>query len=241
MLGTTGVFGEEQDEECLVCFEIDQQSKITCSDCKRTLVHVHCAHGSDKCPFCRGANFSEKASKETQFLLTQYQRCEGPNSAVTILIELYNNNSKQELLKAVNSFDQILEESVGKLYGYVQRTIACISCIISNSSSRLLTTTINQYGLLEGSHPTCRKCLIPASDENLELLREIKKKGNFRNFEEITLKSRKGKGREGIFLEGALQIKKTRGNPFQIRGRICRSTDFDRIVSYLKEVEEMVI
>ena len=213
---------------------------MTCSDCKRTLVHVHCAHGLDKCPFCRGEHFFEKSSQETKFLLTQYQKCDGPKSAVSLITELYNNN-KQEMLKAVNSFDQIFEESVGKLYGYVRRTVACTACIISASSSSLLTRTLSQYGLLEnerdGSPPICKKCLTPALDEDLKLLEEIKKGGNFRNFEKISLKK---KARKGLFLEGALKIKKSRRKHFKIRGRICRSTDFDRIVCRLKRVEKMV-
>ena len=92
MFGTTGVFGDEDEDECPVCSEVDEKPKMSCSDCKKTLVHVHCAHGLDKCPFCRGVNFSGKSRQESQFLLTQYQSCEGPQSAVSLIIELHNNN-----------------------------------------------------------------------------------------------------------------------------------------------------
>ena len=143
-------------------------------------------------------------------------------------------------MKAVNSFDQILEESVGKLYGNVHRTIACTACIISASSSSLLTRTISQFGLLEnendGSTPTCGKCLNPVLAEDLVLYKEIENFGNFRDFEDITLDTE-----EGIFLDGALKITKSTRSQFKVRGRICRSSDFDRIVSHLKEEEKMVI
>ena len=208
---------------------------MSCSDCKKTLVHVHCAHGWDNCPFCRGVNFSEKSSQETQFLLTQSQRCEGPESAVSLIIELYNNNNKEEMLKAVNSLDQIIEDAVRHFHGFVHRTIACTACIISASSSSLLTSTISQYGTLEGSDLTCQTCSTPVLVEDLKLVREIEKGGNFRNFEGITLKKK-----EELFLDGALKITKSTRNHFKIRGRICRSTDFDRIIFHLKEVEKMV-
>ena len=210
---------------------------MSCSDCKKTLVHVHCAHGLDNCPFCGGVNFSEKSSQETQFLLTQYQSCEGPEAAVTIFIELYNTNNNQEkFMKAVNSLDQIIEESVHLFHGFVQRTIACTACIISASSSSLLTMSVSQYGLIDevkgGSPPTCSKCLNPA-DEDLVLHNE--NFGKSRNFEDITLNNE-----EGIFLEGALKITNSTRSQFKVRGRICRSNDFDRIVGHLKKEEKMV-
>ena len=62
--------------------------------------------------------------------------------------------------------------------------------------------------------------------------------GNFRDFEDITLDTHDN---EGIFLDGALKITKSIRSQFKVRGRICRSTDFDRIVSHLKEEEKMVI
>ena len=190
---------------------------MSCSDCKKTLVHVHCAHGLDKCPFCRGVNFSGKSRQESQFLLTQYQRCEGPEAAVTIIIELHNNY-KEEMLKAVS---------------YVHRTIACTACISSPSSSSLLSRTISLYRLREkdDSPPTCWKCLNPVPAEDLVLLNF----GNFRNFEDINLNTD-----EGIFLDGALKITKSIKSHFNIRGRICRNTDFERIVCHLKEENKMV-
>ena len=236
VFGTTGVFGDDDEEACPVCSEVDRKPKMSCSDCKKTLVHVHCAHGLDSCPFCRGVNFSEKSSQETQFLLTQYQSCEGPEAAVTIFIELYNTNNNQEkFMKAVNSLDQIIEESVHLFHGFVQRTIACTACIISATS--LLTMSVSQYGLLENEKdvPTCRKCLNTILAKDLLLHKEIENFGNFRNFEEITLNTE-----EGTFLEGALKITKSTRSQFKVRGRICRSADFDRIVGLLKEEEKMV-
>ena len=237
MFGATGVFGDDEDEEeCLVCSEVDQMPKVSCSDCKRTLVHVHCAHGLDNCPFCRGVNFFEKSSRETQFLLTQYQNSKGPKSTVSFLIELYNENNKEEILKSVSSFDQIFEDSAQRFHGYVQRSLVCTTC--STSSSSLLKMTISQFGLLEGTDLKCQKCFNPALDKNFQLAKEIQKDGNFRNFEFLTFKK---KNEGDIFLDGALKIKKSTKSPFAIRGRICRSTDFDRIVGHLKEVEKMVI
>ena len=161
-------------------------------------------------------------------MLTQYQNCDGPKSAVSLIIELYNNN-KKEMLKTANCMDEILEESVRKFHGFVRRTVACTACIISASSSSLLNRTISPP-------PTCEKCLNPVLAEDLVRLKEIKIFGNFRDFEDINLNTE-----EGIFLDGALKITNSNRSQFKVRGRICRSSDFDRIVSHLKEEEKMVI
>ena len=113
--------------------------------------------------------------------------------------------------------------------------IACLdtACIISASS--ILNMTSSQYGLL--NIVICKKCSTPALDKDLELLKDIKKRGNFKNFKKISLKKDVG---DGLFLEGALKIQKSSRSKFKVRGRICRSSDFDKIVFHLKEVEKMV-
>ena len=80
----------------------------------------------------------------------------------------------------------------------------------------------------------CDKCSIPILDEDLVILKEIEKFGNLRNFQKITLKKK-----DQIFLDGAVKITNSTRSKFKIRGRICRSTDFDRIIGLLKK-EEMV-
>ena len=75
----------------------------------------------------------------------------------------------------------------------------------------------------------------PVLADDLVLHKEIENFGNFRNFEDLTLDTE-----EGIFLDGALKITKSNRDQFKVRGRICRSADFDRIVCHLKEEEKMV-
>ena len=234
VFGTTGVFGD--GEECLVCLEEDQEPKVFCRQCGRSRVHVHCSHGLPKCPNCRGDTSPAKSIKDTQFLLTQYQRCEGPHCSVSVLIELYNND-KQEMFRAVESFDQILEDTARTFHGYLHRDIACTACIMSTSS--LLDMEDCQYGVIEEDHNgfnrKCKKCFSSVSNEDLKLVEDIKKFGNFRNFEDFTLKKK-----EDVFLDGALKITKSTRFHFKIRGRLCRNADFDQIVQHLKEKEKMV-
>ena len=79
------------------------------------------------------------------------------------------------------------------------------------------------------------ECLNPVLAEDLVRLKDIEN-GNFRNFEDITLLNTK----DGIYLDGALKITKSTRDHFKVRGRICRSADFDRIIGFLKEEEQMV-
>ena len=236
VFGTTGVFGDP--EECPVCWEVDMEPKRTCSVCGKSLIHNHCFHGSSECPLCRGeVTSTEKSSRETQFLVTQYQRCEGSECSVSVLIELYNND-KQEMMNAVNCFDQIAEDTARLFHGYVHRNIACTACLSSTSS--LLTMTETQLGMIadekEGSVTMCQKCQAPREVDDLQFVEEIRGRGNFRNFEKLTLKKK-----EDIFLEGALKMTKSVRTHFMLRGRLCRTADFDQIVQHLREEEKMVI
>ena len=237
VFGTTGVFGDP--EECPVCLEVDKEPKATCSVCEKSLIHNHCLLGSSVCPLCRGeVSSTRKSIQETQFLLTQYQRCEDSECSVSVLIELYNND-KQEMMNAVNSFDQILEDTARMFHGYVHRNIACTACL--SSTSGLLNMTEAQLRMIVddnslGLVPSCQKCQNPLIAEDLQLIEEVRSCGNFRNFEKLLLRKK-----EDIYLEGALKMKKSVKTHFSLRGRLSRTADFDQIVQHLKEEEEMVI
>ena len=141
------------------------------------------------------------------------------------------------MFRAVDSFDQILEDTARTFHGYLHRDIACTACIMSTSS--LLDMEDCHYGVIEedqnGVNLKCKKCFSSVSNEDLKLVEDIKKFGNFRNFEVFTLKKK-----EDVFLDGALKITKSTRFHFKIRGRLCRNADFDQIVQHLKEKEKMV-
>ena len=235
--GKTGLYVHTDEDQCLLCLDETQGPKIKCPVCQRSRLHVHCSQGLQKCLNCQaGVTFEEAAKEETAFLFSQYQKWELGKNSISVVIE-FSNDDQDELTRAIISFDQKIEETARQLKCFVTSRIGCSNC--RNPEEDILKANIDScehfhtMSELSTQRIACLHCgkEIFSSDLNTSL------EGNLRNFEKLRITSK-----QRIFLNGGLKItKKRKSEPFELRGRLARSIDFDKVASHLRSVEKILL
>ena len=245
--GKTGLYVQTDEDQCYVCLDQTQGTKIRCAVCQKSRVHVHCAQGIEKCLNCQaGVSYEEAAKEETEFLFRQYQRSEGPDNFNSLIVEL-SSNDEQEVRKAADNFDQIVEDTVRGMRGYVKRSIVCSECLAHShflradfGYSHFLRDELEDFGHsdienFERPEQTCPLCNIKIGPESL--LEFIHEDSNFRDMKTFSLNSE-----SEIYFDGGLKIcRRTADSKFEFNGRLARPLDFDKVVSHLRAEERMLI
>ena len=235
IVGTTGTMTEET---CLVCQEIDSQPKLWCSECQKSRVHIHCAHGVQECVNCRKVLTKKKSPQETEFLYCQYQKCEASECRNSLVID-FSNDDDEELVKALNDFDQRVEDAVRAMRGFVTRHVGCSRC--KKQRGNFLDSNIDDFcnyqslETLKASDLYCKDCQNEMIKSKIFV--SIEECGNFRDFEMY----RTGK-EVATFMNESLLIKKSGDcEGFAFRGRLARFLDFDKVTSHLRTEEKILV
>ena len=225
VIGSTGLFEnvERDGDQCLVHLENIKGQKIFCSSCKKARLCVLCSQGLKNCPNCVETELKSDPN-EAQFIICQYQSTSGNECRNSVRV-IVTGKKLSEVVEAVNELDQILELTARSLAGYLERKEGCFKCLFDAFGNIYLDAPPQ-------NNPFCKH------EEAQKTLRLVKEKGNFRNFEECSLKKDET-SRE--FLDGALRITRTSyQQEFKFLGRIVRYTDFDKVSEFLKR-QSMVI
>ena len=218
-----------------MCWDPLLGPRVWCPFCSKARLCVGCSHGLKKCPNCIEASISSPGDSpwETQFLLSQYQKVEAAQCESFIQIEL-RGKDKLEITCAAEEFDGIFEKVSKKLKGFLLKRFIFAKDFdhqlryVDSKCQEFDYTAQNSFQ--DGDH---------CSQEEKYFQQMLATSGKVRNFQKFVLEEEK---ESNIFLDGALRITRTtlRG-PFSFFGRFASNSDFDKLLSFLKSENLMVI
>ena len=172
-------------------------------------------------------------SEKTSFCCRQYLTSNGADLSMSSLVEI-KGSDVEDVLTTADSLDQVFEEFAKQEHGWVNRTVGCETCQNKLKKIQIMKTHLSEIGLCEYDQNRIKdtKCnqMHNPSSKTIMLLRMLRERGNFVNFDVFAIDNE-----EIEILYGAMKIKcKNKTEGLSIRARILRHVDFLCMTDHMK-------